>query len=220
MDSRAKRRIAAASAAVVAVAGGGAAIAATQFDSPKQETQAIVNDAANQLGIQPTKLSDALKRALENRVDAAVAAGRITKAQGEQIKQRIESGELPIFGGPHGGPADHRFPHLAAAASYLGLSESTLQAKLEKGRTLAQVADDEGKSVDGLIDALVADEKKELAHAVADGWLTQAQADQLLKRARQRFTDVVHGARPSRGPGFGRPPFSGAPPPGGPDATF
>ena len=86
MSTKLNPRIVAGTLAGLAVAGGGAAVAATQFTSPKQESQAIINDAANQLGVQPTQLSNALKKALENRVDAAVTAGRLTKQQGADAR--------------------------------------------------------------------------------------------------------------------------------------
>ena len=101
--------------AVVAVVSGGAAYAASRDDSPQARSQAIVNDAAGTLGVDPTKLSDALKKALENQVDAQVTAGTLTKEQADAIKQRIEDGTQPIFGGPGfgGGPPGHfgRFGH-------------------------------------------------------------------------------------------------------------
>src|SRR3954468_19000637 len=113
----------------LAVAGGGAAVAATHLGStPKQENQAVVNDAAKQLGVQPSELTAALKTALENRVDAAVAAGRLTEAQGREPRARIAAGGVPLlgFGGPGFGP--HGGPHgihagLDAAAGYLGMTE-------------------------------------------------------------------------------------------------
>ena len=81
-------------------------------------------------------------------------------------------------GGPGGGD------DLAAAATYLGLSQSDLQTALQSGKTLAQVANaTSGKSAAGLIDALVAAEKTELAAAVTAGTLTQAQADQFYDDA-------------------------------------
>jgi hypothetical protein len=197
--------------AATAIVGGGAAVAATQL-TPQQESQAVVNDAAKQLGIQPSKLSAALKTALENRVDAAVAAGTITKAQGDAMKARIESGDVPLFGGGgrdhgfgHGGGFGH---HLDAAASYLGLSESALETSLQGGKSLADVAKAQGKSVDGLVAALVADEKKELDAAVAAGRLTAAQEQTMLTNAQQRITDMVNGVRPSFRDG-GPPPFAG-----------
>src|SRR5215210_3335417 len=87
----------------VAVISGGVAYAATQDDSPQARSQAIVDDAAGTLGVDPSKLSAALKQALKNQVDAQVAAGKLTQERADAIKQRIEDGTQPIFGGGPGG---------------------------------------------------------------------------------------------------------------------
>jgi hypothetical protein len=222
MEKKVKRRMAMGAAALVAVAGGGAAIAATQL-TPKQESQAVLNDAAAQLGVTPNELSAALKSALEKRIDAAVTAGRITKAQGDEMKQRIESGDFPLFGMvPGPGMMEHRemFGGLDAAAAYLGLSEDTLHTQLESGKSLADIAKAQGKSVDGLVQGLVADMKKHLDEAVAEGHLTKAQETQMLSRAEQGIRAMVNGTPPvgMPGPGFGfrhdfdgRPSFNGGP---------
>ena len=97
MDAPVRRKVVAGAAAALAVGGAGAGIAATKLShSPRQESQAVVNDAAKQLGVEPSKLGAALKKAYEDRVDAAVADGRISKAEGEALKQRIESEGLPL----------------------------------------------------------------------------------------------------------------------------
>ena len=57
----------------------------------------------------------------------------------------------------------------------LGLSEEALRTALD-GKTLAQVAKDRGKSVSGLVAALVAAENKRIDEAVASGRLTKDQA--------------------------------------------
>jgi hypothetical protein len=207
MDRSLKRKVVAGTVAALAVGGTGAGIAATQLrSSPSEESQAIVNDAAKQLGVQPDQLSSALKKAMENRIDAAVAAGQITKAQGAELKQRIESNNFPLFGPlplgfgfRHFGFLHHGFPGLDAAASYLGLTDSQLDAKLDSGKTLAQVAKDQGKSVDGLVEALKADMKQKLDRAVAAGQITKAQEDEALKDAESRFKNLVNGK-------FMRPP--------------
>ena len=221
MSKSVKPKLIAGAVAGLAVAGGGAALAATQLgSSPKQENQAIVNDAAKQLGVQPSALNAALKKALENRVDAAVAAGRLTKAEGAEIKQRIEAGDVPLFGRPggpggfghhHGGP----FGGLDAAATYLGLTQAQLRTQLESGKSMADVARAKNKSVDGLVSALVDAAKKKLDSAVAAGQLTQKQADSILSDLKSHVTDFVNGVRPPRpdgdsGFGFrGGPPFDG-----------
>ena len=194
-------KIAIAAVAVLAVAGTGGAIAATKLLTPGERSQAVVNDAAKQLGVDPAKLGDALKKALENQVDADVAAGRITKEEGDAIKQRIESGEYPIFGpGGHGGFRHHApfGAKLDAAATYLGLTEAELRTQLEAGKSLADVAKAQGKSVSGLVDALLAAARTKIADAVKNGRLTQADADDLLNGLKDRITAVVNGQHQQR----------------------
>jgi hypothetical protein len=195
------------------LAGGGAAIAGTGVFSPKQEREAFLNDAAEELGVEPSELSAALKSALKKRVDAAVEAGRITKAEGDRIKARIDAGEAPLFsgfGGPgfgrgHGPggfrPHDRDFEHrrgagLDAAATYLGLTVGKLRTALENGKTLAQVAKDRGKSVDGLVTAMLADKTRDLDAAVKNGRMTKAERDDLVAGLKQRLTDLVNGRFP------------------------
>ena len=70
-----RRKVIAGAAAALAVGGAGAGVAATKLTgSQSEESKAIVNDAAKTLGVEPGKLSAALKQAFENRIDAAVAA--------------------------------------------------------------------------------------------------------------------------------------------------
>jgi hypothetical protein len=212
MSSNLKPKVIAGAVAGFAVAGSGAAFAATQFGSPQQENQAVLNDAAKQLGVQPSALSAALKKALENRVDEAVAAGQLTKAQGQELKQRIEAGDVPLFGGPGPGVFHHHdgaFGGLDAAATYLGLTEAQLRTQLESGKSLADVAKAKGKTVDGLVQALVDAAKKKLDAAVAAGRLTQAQADSILAGLRSHVADFVNGTAAH----FGHRGFHNGPPP-------
>ena len=216
-----RRKVFAGAAAVLAVGGAGAGVAATKLaaNSPGEESKAIVNDAAKNLGIEPSKLSAALKQAFEDRIDAAVAAGRLTKAQGDELKQRIESGELPLLGAPgfrHGPGGPHEFLHgLDAAASYLGLNEAQLHSRLESGKTLAEIAKAQGKSVAGLKDALVKDAKAKLDAAVKAGRLSSAEEQRILADLQQHVDDLVNGTLPDRrdGPhGFGFRDRQGTPP--------
>jgi hypothetical protein len=112
----------------------------------------------------------------------------------------------------HGGPGED----IDAAATYLGTTTSDLLTQLQAGKTLSQIA---GSKTSGLIAALVAQEKQEIADAVTAGKLTQAQADQIATMLTQRVTDLVNGVRPSGGPGpgFGRGPGFGPGPGHGDD---
>lgn len=180
---------------VVAVGG---AIGATKL-TPKQESQAIINDAAQQLGVEPTELTDALKQALKNRVDAAVEDGRLTEEQGRELKERIDAGEVPFFGVGRGFHKHFHGPFhakLEAAAEYLGMTQAQLEDALEDGKTLAQVAKDEGKAVDGLVDALVEGAEQKLQDAVEAGRLTEAEKSEMLDGLRDRIMDLVNGRLP------------------------
>jgi hypothetical protein len=219
-----KRALLASSAAVAAVVIAGGAIAATKLTSPKEENQAVINDAAAQLGIEPSKLSDALKKALKTQVDKQVAAGRLTKEQGEALKARIDADEVPLFAtpgfrfGPYLGPGfrDHGPFHetLSTAADYLGMSQADLRKELQSGKSLADVAKAKGKTAAGLIDALVAAAGKKWDEAVAAGKITDhttaADKQELLAGVRDRVTHLVNDRfhpRPEwhdfrHGPGF------------------
>lgn len=194
---RISRKAVAAVVAGLAVAGAGTAIAAGGAGSDTSFLDAV----AAKLGISSEKLIDATKAAAIDQVDAQLKAGTITQAQADAMKERIQSGGVPLFAGPgmrrggfghgpgRGGPGGH----LDDAAAYLGVTEAELVEQLRAGTSLADVAKAEGKSVDGLKAALLASEKKELDALVAAGKITQAQADAALERREARLDDFVEG---------------------------
>ena len=126
--------------------------------SPSEESKAVIDDAASQLGVEPSELSDALKQALKNRIDEAVDAGRLTEEQANELKERIDSERVPAalrrpglgaagFGLDGFGiwPLHGGFALLEAAASYLGMTEAELREALED-KTLAEIAKEQGKT--------------------------------------------------------------------------
>jgi hypothetical protein len=213
-----RTKLAAGAGAALAVVGAGGAVAANQL-TPNEESKAVVEDAAKRLGVDPAKLSDALRQALENRIDEAVKAGRLTEEQGKVMKARIEADDFPLFGGPPLGGhrgfgfAHHGFRDLAAAASFLGVGEDALRERLRDGDTLAEVAKEKGKSVDALVTAIVAATTKRIDEAVAAGRIAKAQRDDIVAGLKERTTAIVNGDFPALrgrgGPGFGGPAFGG-----------
>ena len=178
--------------------GVGAALAGGGLSNDRD---AFLNDVAKRLDVTPEQLKAAIKGATDARIDQAVKDGKITKEQGEELKQRAADGVLPFLGpgpgfGRHGGFGGPPFGHhvgvsLDAAATYLGLTEEQLRAQLASGKSLADIAKDKGKSVDGLKKAMTADLQAKLDQAVKDKRLTQAQADEILKRTNARLDDLV-----------------------------
>jgi hypothetical protein len=215
----AKRKLAAGAAGLVVLAGTGGAYAATQQGSsappdPATEQKAFLDDLATRLNVPRDKLDAAIKGAASDRIDAAVAAGRLTKEEGDAAKKRIESTTgLPLFGlhggglrgpGRPGGPG-LRFgfgpgKSLDAAAKFLGLTDEQLRTQLRSGKSLADVAKDRGKTVEDLKAAMKTAITAELAQAVKDGKLTDAQRTQMLQNLDARLNDLVNNTPPKGGP--------------------
>jgi len=192
-------------AKVVATGGGlaalvlsAAALAQTETFSPREESDALVADVAEQLGVEPSQLTDALREAYTNRIDQAVEDGRLTAEQADALKERLEAGDVPLLMGPWSGHGPGHGFHggfaggFDAAAAYLGLSEDELRTALEDGDTLAEVAEEQDKSVDGLVDAMVAAARAHLDEAVEEGRITEEMRDSMLATLEERIRDHVN----------------------------
>jgi hypothetical protein len=213
-----KRTLAAGAVILAVVVGCGAAIAATRaVVDPEAEREAFQAAVADKLGVTTTELENAYEEAALQQLEAAVEAGRITEERADAIRERIESGDFlgPPGFGLFGGFGFHlRGPghHLEGAADYLGLTEAELHDQLRAGQSLAEIAEAEGKSVDGLKAALLASAKERLDQAVEAGKLTAAQRDELLERLESSIDDFVNGTPPAMrsfrfGHRFGGPPM-------------
>lgn len=168
------------------------------------ERPTLADDVAARLGVTPEQLQAAFRAVLTARVDAAVTAGRLTPEQGARLKERIANANGLGLGVKRGfakkqqafgkrlGLAAKR---LGAAADHLGLTRAELRAELRSGKSLAQVAAGKGKSVDGLVAAILAPVKERLAKAVAARRLTQERADELLERLTKRVEARVDRTR-------------------------
>jgi hypothetical protein len=186
------RWLAVAASSLAVVLGGGAALAATGSSNP---TSALLGDVAKRLGISQDKLEDAIQDATIARIDAAIAAGDITKAEGDALKERVRSGDVPPVMPGLGGPSIERGPlgpHAAVgpvgpdlldtAADYLGMDDADLREALRDGKSLADLARDNAKSVDGLKQALNRAIHDDAERAVEDGALTERQAARLVEK--------------------------------------
>ena len=201
-----KRVLVAVSALSLAVGAGGAIAS----NNSSKNSESFLSRVAGHLGISTEKLEDATEAAAIDEVDEQLEAGRITKAQADELKARIRQGGVPFlfggrhrFGGPGGfdGPRLHHAPfgHLSAAADYLGLTVPQLLEQLTSGKSLADVAGAQDKSVDGLKKAMLADAKTRLDDAVEEGMLTEAQAKEKLDAIESNLDDIVNGKFPDRG---------------------
>jgi hypothetical protein len=226
---RLKRRLVIGAAVLATAAFAGGAYAATQ-DSSVNSQQAFLNDVAKRLNISPAQLNSALKGAFLDQLQAAVAAGRLTQAEANAIKQRLEQsgipplGFVPLLKGPRflwkqslGGPRMFGGGGaLGAAAGYLGLNRTQLLDQLGSGKTLAQIAKAHGKSVSGLEQAMIAAIRSKLDRAVSAQMMTKAQEQQILSNLSADVNEEVNGSWPPFRHGFLVRPGELPPAPEGP----
>ena len=217
-----RRWLALGALAGVLIVGAGAALAASG-----SADNGFLAGVASRLGISEDKLKSAITDETIARIDAAVRRGDLTEEQGERLKERARAGEgLGRLGlGPGLGIDPLPFPRLdfgrgfghafkaagdqiEAAADYLGLTRAQLLEELSDGDSLADVARQKGKSVDGLKTAMRNAMKADLEKAVDDGVLTRQQADRLYEKLSPGIDRLVEHGLPvpkrfGRGFGFG-----------------
>jgi transposase-like protein len=212
-----KRSHVIAGAAVAAAIAGGTAIAATNND--KQAEQAVLADAAKRLGVGPDELRSALSQAEDAQLDAAVKAGRLTRAQADEMKQhRQADGTVLGFGhgpGPdgfdhHGGPPGGGPFMLDDAAKALGIGPMSLMRQLHSGKTLAAIAKAHGKSPDDVQAALKQAATDRLDADLKAGRISKEQHDWALSELDEHLADL--GRFPPPGPP-GRPGWAPGPRP-------
>lgn len=146
-------------------------------------------------------LIDAIVTAEKKVLDAQNAAGWLTDAQEANALAGIKDAVTDLV---NNGPRVPLAPHdglLQSAATYLGMSVGDLQSDLESGKTLAQEATAKGKTVDGLVQALLAPLKSDLDKRVSAGDITAAQETAILNHATTRLTDFVNNAKPAMAAG-------------------
>ncbi|MFN2467381.1 MAG: hypothetical protein ABR521_04515 [Gaiellaceae bacterium] len=201
-------------ATVAALGAGGAAIATTQAGSTtkaRAAEQPFLSDVAGRVGVRPDALLAAIKAEAKERVDAAVAAGKLPAERAARIKARIDAATLErpfagargsgFKGGPGArvGPGKHGRGHLLgifrAAASYIGIDARDLRAELAAGRSLAEVATANGRTVAGLKQAILAEVKARLDRAPR---LSAERKAKLLARLSANLDRIVNLKRPRR----------------------
>lgn len=119
--------------------------------------------------------------------------GTIDQEQADAVASALEEAR-PEVGMGHHGRGGH--PVLSTVADALDVSEDDLRSALREGRTIAEVAADQGVEAQAVMDAIVAAQRERLDEAVAAGRLTQERAEERLAGAEERATEAVNGALP------------------------
>ena len=91
---------------------------------------------------------------------------------------------------------------LDAVTGLLGMTAEEIQAERQAGKSLAQIANAKGINTETLVDTILLAKKEFLATAVADGKLTQEQADAMFAHMQTQVKVMVE--RTGTGPMMGR----------------
>lgn len=176
-------------AAVALLAGAGAALA----DDGAGKRTPFRDAVAAKLGVTPAQLQAAITAAAIERIDAAVAAGKLTAERAAKLKEAIADGKLRKLrlGFHKRAKLVMRAAPFRVAAEYLGLPLDALKAELKQGMSLAEVATARGKSVSGLVDAMVQRLSDRLDKAVANGRISPERKQELLAKATERAEKLV-----------------------------
>lgn len=149
--------------------------------------------AAN-LGIDVRDLEEALKKAGQDALDEAVNRGILTPDRAERLKQAPQrwlgkSWRCLDRGGS--GPGSQTGPAyiLNSVASALGLSPEELREALKGGRSLAELAEEKGISVEELKQRIIQQAETLLNSAVAEGKITAERASEILEKLRSIDVD-------------------------------
>ena len=130
---------------------------------------------------------------VDDALGGLVDDGTITQAQAEAVETALEEARpaRPFRG--------LRFAAAEVVSEALDMTPEELRAELQEGKTIAALAGEKDVEVQAVVDAIVAAQKEHLDEAVAEGDLTQAEADRILSGAEERATALVNGERGFRG---------------------
>jgi uncharacterized protein YidB (DUF937 family) len=183
-----------------------------------------VADVAEAQGIDTQTVVDGLVADLADHLAEHVADGSLTQDEADaklanaatMISDRID--DVPPVGGREGGGpgAEGRGPRRGVSdevLALLGIDAETLRVEFGAGNSLADVATANGVDVQAVIDQMVSEGEAHIAEHVADGSLTQDEADARLADLESQITERVNSVPPamSEGGHGGRGPGSRGP---------
>jgi len=183
-----------------------------------------VADVAEANGVALDDVVAAVVADMETHIAEHVAEGELTQDEADakladatdKVTERLSTvpSEMGKRGGDHDGRRGHgkRGEQMATVAEVIGVDAAELKAAFAAGQSVADVAEANGVALDDVVAAVVADMEAHIAEHVAEGELSQDEADAKLADATDKVTErlstvpsemgkrgVDHGER--RGPG-------------------
>jgi polyhydroxyalkanoate synthesis regulator phasin len=169
----------------------GASASITAEETPDTTPDDPATDPADEADDAP-RVGARLSEVLQPLVDD----GTLTQEQADAVVAKLTA-EMPK--GRPGGHGGHGRPggmgrgeRLENVAEVIGIDADALRTGLRDGQTIAQIAEANGSSGQAVIDSLVASATERMSEAVANGKLTQEEADAKLAELTGRITEFVN----------------------------
>lgn len=152
-----------------------------------------IAQVATDHGVDPNTVVNAIVTALTQEIDQKAAAGTIDANRAAQAKQKLPD-VANRFVNQTKPRREHRIlkDAVQAAAKEIGVSTNDLEDARKDGKSIAQVAQDHGKSVDDVVGAVVKAATGDVDQAVKDGKLDAQKADQIKKNLPDRAKELVN----------------------------
>lgn len=166
-------------------------------------------DIAKDRGVTREQLLDALLSDVNAKLDDAKAKGEITQEQADEKKQAIlreaeafvdrtptlfqKKDSVEVAKDKKGNAKEEGIGgfDLQAAFELLGIDKAAFAEQVQAGKSFADIAQDHGVSREQLIATLMSDFASKIDSVLADGEITQAQADQKKQAVQKEVEDFV-----------------------------
>lgn len=173
-----------------------------KLDAEKLQTELKAGkslaEVAKAQGVSTDKVIALLTEQHEKQLAEAVTNGNLTQEQADKMKEHLAEGVTHMVENNHDGKHFGRgfgkgffMKENADLLALLKLDAEGLQTELKAGKSLAEVAKAQGVSTDDVVALLTEQREKHLAEAVANGKLTQEQADQMKARLAEEIKQFV-----------------------------
>lgn len=153
-------------------------------------------------GVDPQTVTDAVKADLTDEVNAAVAEGNLSQERADALLENLDAALDRAMNEPYNGGLRDRLQErlhervdaslLGVLAEMAGVEPRELMRDALTPPTLAEIAEENGIDINAVIAAAETRITEEVNQAVADGSMTQEEADELLAGLHDRLTERVN----------------------------
>ena len=168
-----------------------------------------VADVAEANGVALDDVVAAVVEQMETHIAEHVAEGKLTQEEADvkladaadKVAERLSSVPTERGEGERRGPGGRRGEQMATGVEVIGVDADALREAFAAGQSVADVAEANGVALDDVVAAVVEQMETHIAEHVAEGKLTQEEADVKLADAADKVAERLSSVPTERGMG-------------------